>query len=112
LTLADAGSPFLGGNLMRQLRPRLAAVIWDAGSLVAMAVTAFVVLDAFWMPLGVAMLCYYLGGILVLGNTPGVCLFAPKTPSGGNDGRVRRVDRVTNDEPELNFSLSNEFQHL
>jgi transcriptional regulator with XRE-family HTH domain len=109
LTLADTGSPFLGGNLLRQLRPRLAAAVWDAGSLVAIAVTAFIVLDAFWMPLGVAMLCYYLGGILVLGNTPGVCLFAPKSAHGDDDGHARPVPH---DEPELNFSLSNEFQHL
>jgi len=24
------------------------------------------------------MLCYYAGGIVLLGNTPGVCLFAPE----------------------------------
>jgi hypothetical protein len=23
------------------------------------------------------MLCYFVGGIVILGNTPGVCLFAP-----------------------------------
>jgi hypothetical protein len=108
LTLADADSPFMGGNVMRQLRPRLAAVAWDAGSLLALAVSAFMVLGAFWMPLGVAMLCYYLGGILVLGNTPGVCLFAPKAPGGDSDGPAA----ARGDEPELNFPLSNEFQHL
>ena len=30
--------------------------------------------------LGVAMIGYYLGGILLLGNTPGVCLLAPARP--------------------------------
>jgi len=26
----------------------------------------------------VVTLCYYAGGILILGNSPGVCLFAPR----------------------------------
>ena len=33
--------------------------------------------------LGVTALCYYVGGIIVLGNSPGVCLFAPKAEDGG-----------------------------
>jgi hypothetical protein len=35
-----------------------------------------VVLGAFWAPLSVAVAAYYFGSILILGNTPGVCLFA------------------------------------
>jgi hypothetical protein len=31
----------------------------------------------FWLPLAVATLGYYMLGILLLGNTPGVCLWAP-----------------------------------
>ena len=40
--------------------------------------------DKFWLPLGVAMLAYYLGGILLLGNTPGVCLLAPGEAGGAH----------------------------
>ena len=42
-----------------------------------MALGVFPVLGHFWTPLGVSMLCYFVGGIVILGNTPGVCLFAP-----------------------------------
>ena len=35
------------------------------------------VLGSFWMPLCIALVGYYAGGVLILGNTPGVCLCAP-----------------------------------
>jgi hypothetical protein len=81
LTLADARPPFWSGNILRRLPRRLAAVAWDAGSMLAVAVSAFMFIDHFWAPLAITMLCYYGGGILILGNTPGVCLFAPRTPN-------------------------------
>jgi transcriptional regulator with XRE-family HTH domain len=79
LTLADSPQRFSGGRLLTRISSRLAAAAWDAGTTLALALTAFVVLGQFWTPLGVVMLCYYIGGILVLGNTPGVCLFAPRS---------------------------------
>ena len=78
LTLADSRAPFSGGRLIPGARQRLAAAAWDAGTTLALALVAFILIDAFWASLAGAMLCYYLGGILVLGNTPGVCLFAPR----------------------------------
>ena len=48
-----------------------------AAVVIAIAVTIFVACGKFWLPLAVTMLGYYLGGILLLGNTPGVCLWAP-----------------------------------
>ena len=78
LKLADAGLPFSGGRFLSEARGRWAAVAWDAGVVFAIALSVFVALDTFWTPLSVSMLCYYLGGILILGNTPGVCLFAPR----------------------------------
>jgi len=77
LTLGDAGAPFNGGKLLTDMRRRLSAVACDAGVVTAIAVTVFIVSGRFWLPLAVAMLGYYLGGILLLGNTPGVCLWAP-----------------------------------
>jgi Helix-turn-helix domain len=76
LTLADTGG-FVGGPALSQMRDRWAAVACDAGVVVAIAVSVFVASGMFWLPLAVSMLCYYLGGILLLGNTPGVCLWAP-----------------------------------
>jgi hypothetical protein len=76
LRLADGGSPFMAGWLLRGMRDRLAAVAFDAGVVLAIATSVFVASKSFWVPLAVSMLGYYLGGILLLGNTPGVCLRA------------------------------------
>jgi transcriptional regulator with XRE-family HTH domain len=85
LKLAEAGLPFSGGRFLSDARGRWAAVAWDAGVVFAIALSVFVALDTFWTPLSVSMLCYYLGGILILGNTPGVCLFAPRPADGDID---------------------------
>lgn len=78
--VAETGRTFAPGRLLGGVRQRAAAAACDAGVVLAIALCAFVVCDAFWLPLGVAMLAYYLGGILVLGNTPGVCLLASGAP--------------------------------
>jgi hypothetical protein len=77
LTLADTGAWFVGGPAVLDMRYRLAAVACDAGVVFAIALSVFVVSGIFWLPLAVSMLGYYLLGILLLGNTPGVCLWAP-----------------------------------
>ncbi len=76
--LAKHCSWFIGGPLLERLPPRLSAVAFDIAILGAISVCLFVILDVFWAPFTVAALCYYCGGILVLGNTPGVCLYAPE----------------------------------
>jgi hypothetical protein len=81
LTLADPRPPFWGGAILAKLRVRLAAAAWDAGTLLALGLAAFMVFDQFWLPLAIAALGYYAGGIVLLGNTPGVCLFAPRLNS-------------------------------
>jgi hypothetical protein len=82
LTLADSQPPFWGGRILAPVSRRLAAAACDAATTVALALTAFVFIDEFWAPLGVATLCYYVGGILMLGNTPGICLLAPRSNEG------------------------------
>jgi transcriptional regulator with XRE-family HTH domain len=77
LTLAESWSPFAGGLRLVRARKRWAAAAWDLAVLIAVAAGVFVVFGKFWLPLGIASLFYYVGGILVLGNTPGVCLFGP-----------------------------------
>jgi hypothetical protein len=76
LTLADDRSAFRAGRLLERVRDRFAAVAFDAGVVLAIATSVFIASEAFWVPLAVAMLGYYFGGILLLGNTPGVCLRA------------------------------------
>src|SRR3954468_4042059 len=84
LKLADAPTPFVAGRLLSGMRQRLAAVGCDAGVIAVGALCVFIMSDRFWLPMGVVMLGYYLGGILILGNTPGVCLLAPGGPGKEN----------------------------
>jgi transcriptional regulator with XRE-family HTH domain len=74
--VADTGRQFVPGRLLTDVRQRAIAAACDGGVVMAIALCGFVVFDTFWLPLGVTALGYYLGGILVLGNTPGVCLLA------------------------------------
>jgi len=92
LTLADTGATFSRGRILAGMRRRWAAAGCDAGVVLAVAVTTFVVVGRFWAPLSVTMLGYYLGGIVLLGNTPGVCLLAsePRPPSGQQGGHAGR----------------------
>ena len=78
LTLADAPTPFSGGQFLKNVGARVKAASWDCGATLALGLVAFLVLGTFWTPFAVVTLCYYAGGILILGNSPGVCLFAPK----------------------------------
>jgi transcriptional regulator with XRE-family HTH domain len=82
LTLADRVAWFVGGPLIQRLPPRVAAVAFDLAVIGAVAICAFVAFGQFWLPFSVAAVCYYSGGVLVLGNSPGVCLFAPLPGSG------------------------------
>ena len=93
LTLADAGVPFTGGRFLAPLGRRFSAAACDLGVIAAVGVGLFVVLDRFWMPFCVSTLLYYLGGILLLGNTPGVCLFAP-VPEREDSGRPPKKERA------------------
>ena len=80
LTINLPDAAFTRGRFLKDIRKRWAAAACDAAVPCGIALFAFVVLGHFWSPLGVSMLCYYAGGIVLLGNTPGVCLFAPERP--------------------------------
>jgi hypothetical protein len=77
LTLAETGTAFRKGRVLGNMRQRWAAVACDAAVVIALAAGVFVAFGQFWLPLGVSALGYYWGGIVLLGNTPGVCLWAP-----------------------------------
>ena len=77
LKLADEPTPFVAGRLLGGMRQRWAAVACDGGVLAVIAICVFIASEKFWLPFGIAMIAYYVGGILLLGNTPGVCLLAP-----------------------------------
>jgi transcriptional regulator with XRE-family HTH domain len=78
LARVETGIPFRRGRDFADARRRCAACAWDASVLFAVALTLYVIVNEFWMAFGVTALCYYLGSILLLGNTPGVWLFAPQ----------------------------------
>jgi hypothetical protein len=78
------------------------AIAWDAGSLLVIALTAFIVLGLFWMPLAMVTMIYYLGGILLLGNSPGVCIFAPKPTDDGTAQPLPRP-QATERHPAQSF---------
>ena len=77
LNLADLDSASAGGTLLFGMGPRWAAAAWDVCVLLAIGLLFFAAFNRFWMPLAIATLVYYAAGILLLGNTPGVSLFAP-----------------------------------
>lgn len=92
LTLADNGGSFAGGDVLREIGRRLAAVAADAAVLGVIGAGLYLVVGAFWAPLTIAAAGYYFGGILVLGNTPGVCLVASRATAerGSKPGKKSR----------------------
>jgi transcriptional regulator with XRE-family HTH domain len=76
LTLVDTGPSFARGRLVTSARDRLAAIGCDAAIVGTVGLALYAVLGTLWMPLCAAMLAYYAISILLLGNTPGVCLNA------------------------------------
>ena len=84
LTLAEPRLPFPSGRLFPGARQRFFAAAWDGGVVLAVALVAFILIDTFWISLACAMLGYFLGGILLLGNTPGMWLFTPRAKTEEN----------------------------
>lgn len=86
LTLA-AESAFTREKLLRSALDRIAAITCDLAVVSLIGLALYAVIGIFWMPLCVAFATYYAGGVLLLGNTPGVRLCAPaqthKTPKPG-----------------------------
>ena len=95
LTLADSRTWFLRGRILPSWMGRSAAVTIDATVIATLGLATYAVVGTIWMPLSIAAIGYYVGGILLFGNTPGVCLCAPtevpKDPPSQLDGghRVR-----------------------
>jgi transcriptional regulator with XRE-family HTH domain len=94
LTVSDTSSSFSGGRLLASARDRWAAVACDAAIVVTLGLAIAAVLGTLWMPLCLALVGYYAGGILLLGNTPGVCLCAPGGRSNDPPNRTSVGHRV------------------
>jgi transcriptional regulator with XRE-family HTH domain len=85
LTLADPAGSFSGGRLLASARSRLAAIGCDLAIVITLGLTMYLMLGTVWMPLCLALAGYYAGAILLLGNTPGVCLCASSGHWRDND---------------------------
>ena len=96
LTLADTGTSFSAGHLLASARSRCVAIACDAAIVITLGLTMYLILGAVWMPLCLALAGYYAGGILLLGNTPGVCLSAS---NGQWMGPKQSPPPRTGDEP-------------
>jgi transcriptional regulator with XRE-family HTH domain len=77
LTIAAPAGGFTSGRILEEVKRRWAAAACDVGVVVAIAVLLFLVVNEFWRPFAVTALGYYVGSVIILGNTPGVSLFAP-----------------------------------
>jgi transcriptional regulator with XRE-family HTH domain len=71
-----AGAWFENGSLVKGVGLRFFAAAVDLFVLSVMGLALFAVLGMFWAPMCLATVTYYSVSILLLGNTPGVCLFA------------------------------------
>jgi transcriptional regulator with XRE-family HTH domain len=87
LTLADEPHPFMAGRLLRGPFYRLAAAVWDVATPTGLALLVYLLIDRFWIPLGIIMAAYHAGSVLALGNTPGVYFFAPAELRQGEAAR-------------------------
>ena len=81
LTIAAPAGAFTSGRILEEVKRRWAAAACDMGVVVAIAILLFLVVNEFWRPVAVTALGYYVGGVIILGNTPGVSLFAPASGS-------------------------------
>jgi transcriptional regulator with XRE-family HTH domain len=79
LTLAQTGISLIDRRSLVRARQRWAAVAWDLGVILAIAITLFVFLHKFWIPLAGTMLVYFGASMAILGNTPGGSLFIPQS---------------------------------
>jgi transcriptional regulator with XRE-family HTH domain len=78
LTLAAEGTSFTHEALLRSARERLAAIACDLAVVLTIGLVMYAAVGTLWLPLCLALVGYYAGGVLILGNTPGVCLCAPR----------------------------------
>lgn len=78
LTLAEESrlstTAAIDGLLGRWLRASAAAC--DLAIVIGIAAAVYAAAGRFWTPLTIATVCYYFGGVLVIGNSPGVWLLA------------------------------------
>ncbi|HMF92676.1 MAG TPA: helix-turn-helix transcriptional regulator [Vicinamibacterales bacterium] len=76
ITVADPPAAFTNRTVAASWRSRITAVACDAAVVGTIGLVVYAVMGSLWAPLCMALVGYYGGGILLLGNTPGVCFVA------------------------------------
>jgi hypothetical protein len=102
LTLAENWSPFAGGRRLLSAHRRWVAAACDCAILTGIGVGVFAAFGTFWQPFGIASFLYYVGGILVLGNTPGVCLLGPVRIQNDAPASAQHSERPNDQDPLTN----------
>ena len=93
LTLADEPSPFARscGRILLGSLLRLTAASCDLASVLVIAGGAFALAGRFWTPLTIVTVCYYFGGVIALGDSPGAWLVARLRKTVAVDPHVTRT---------------------
>jgi transcriptional regulator with XRE-family HTH domain len=93
LTLADDRLPFAGvrAGMLGDWSRRATAAASDLAIVFAIAAGVFAVTGRFWTPFAIATICYYFGGVVALGNSPGGWLVARPRKAVAVDGRPPRM---------------------
>ena len=94
LTLAEERSRFVWpfGTTRSEWPRRLTAAACDLALVVAIASIVFAFGGPFWTPLTIVTVCYYFGGIVALGNSPGACLVGRSRNAVAVDPDVKRIE--------------------
>jgi transcriptional regulator with XRE-family HTH domain len=82
------GAWFAEGPLVKGFGLRCLAAAFDLFAVCVLGVALYAALGMLWAPLSIGAVAYYAGSILLLGNTPGVCLFADPEKTLKKRGRV------------------------
>jgi hypothetical protein len=94
ITVADPPPAFTTGTVASTMRSRLTAVACDAAVVGTIGLVVYAVMGSLWTPLCITLVGYYGGGILLLGNTPGVCFVAANEHADQRQIQQRRTEAV------------------
>jgi len=94
ITLADPPAAFSPGAIAASARSRITAVACDAAVVGTIGLVVYAVMGALWAPLCITLVAYYGGGILLLGNTPGVCFVAAAERTEERDWHAQKTEAV------------------
>jgi transcriptional regulator with XRE-family HTH domain len=94
ITVADPPAAFSPGAIAASMRSRITAVACDAAVVGTIGLVVYAVMGALWAPLCITLVAYYGLGILLLGNTPGVCFVAATEESERRPLTAERTEAV------------------